>query len=32
MTAKMYNIRPNLTTAFPIEKEALNGLFGLTKM
>jgi len=32
MVSKAYNIRPDLSAAFPIEKEALNGLYGLTKM
>ena len=32
MLSKVYNIRTDQTAAFPINKEALNGLFGLTKM
>lgn len=32
MTSIVYNVRPDLTAAFPIEKECLNGLYGLTKM
>jgi hypothetical protein len=32
MTSVVYNVRPDLTAAFPIEKECLNGLYGLTKM
>lgn len=32
MYSKIYCVRTDLTAAFPIEKECLNGLFGLTKM
>lgn len=32
MYSKIYCIRTDLTAAFPIEKECLNGLYGLTKM
>lgn len=32
MVSVVYNIRPDLNAAFPIAKEALNGLYGLTKM
>jgi hypothetical protein len=31
MRSKLYNIRMECNTMFPIEKECLNGLFGLTK-
>jgi len=31
MYSKVYCVRPDLRAAFPIEKECLNGLFGLTK-
>ena len=32
MLSKIYCVRTDLTAAFPIEKECLNGLYGLTKM
>ena len=32
MYSKIYCVRTDLTAAFPIEKECLNGLYGLTKM
>ena len=32
MYSKVYNLRPDLSSAFPIAIEALNGLYGLTKM
>ena len=31
MLSKVYNLRPDLTAAYPIAIEALNGLYGLTK-
>lgn len=31
MLSKVYMVRPDLSSAFPIEKECLNGLYGLTK-
>lgn len=31
MYSKIYNVRPDLTAAYPIEIECLNGLYGLTK-
>ncbi len=32
MLSRIYCVRSDLTSAFPIEKECLNGLYGLTKM
>jgi hypothetical protein len=32
MYSKIYCVRTDLSAAFPIEKECLNGLYGLTKM
>lgn len=32
MYSKVYNVRPDMTSAYPIEIECLNGLYGLTKM